>query len=139
MANFNRGGQGRGRSFGNNRDFTNRGSARPTLYKAVCSKCGKDCEVPFRPSGDKPVFCRDCFRENGGADARRSDERSVRPVFDNRSTENAYNKEQFIALNTKLDRILHILESAISPKEEVVTPAEAVIPEKKKRVAKKAL
>ena len=29
---------------------------RPTtMYPAVCDKCGKDCQVPFRPSGDKPV------------------------------------------------------------------------------------
>ena len=30
-------------------------------FKAVCSDCRKSCEVPFKPSSDKPVFCRDCF------------------------------------------------------------------------------
>jgi CxxC-x17-CxxC domain-containing protein len=25
------------------------------MHKAVCAECGKDCEVPFKPSGDRPV------------------------------------------------------------------------------------
>ena len=36
------------------------------MHDAVCSSCGKDCQVPFRPSGGKPVFCRDCFSKEGG-------------------------------------------------------------------------
>lgn len=32
------------------------------MYPAVCAACGKSTEVPFRPSGDRPVYCRDCFR-----------------------------------------------------------------------------
>ena len=26
-----------------------------------CSDCGKQTQVPFRPSGDRPVYCRDCY------------------------------------------------------------------------------
>lgn len=33
------------------------------MYPAVCSACGKQTEVPFKPSGDKPVYCRECFQE----------------------------------------------------------------------------
>jgi CxxC-x17-CxxC domain-containing protein len=33
------------------------------MYPAVCANCGKETEVPFQPSGDKPVYCRDCFQE----------------------------------------------------------------------------
>ena len=32
------------------------------MYPAVCAACGKDTEVPFQPSGEKPVYCRDCYR-----------------------------------------------------------------------------
>lgn len=32
------------------------------MHKAVCAECGKECEVPFKPSGDRPVYCRDCYR-----------------------------------------------------------------------------
>jgi CxxC-x17-CxxC domain-containing protein len=31
------------------------------MHKATCAECKKECEVPFKPSGDKPVFCRECF------------------------------------------------------------------------------
>lgn len=32
------------------------------LYDVVCSECGKPAKVPFKPSGDRPVYCQDCFR-----------------------------------------------------------------------------
>jgi len=31
--------------------------------RAVCSQCGKETTVPFRPTQGRPVFCRECFRE----------------------------------------------------------------------------
>ena len=31
------------------------------MHKATCSECGKECEVPFKPTEGKPVYCRDCF------------------------------------------------------------------------------
>src|SRR3970040_2190916 len=30
------------------------------LYNVKCSNCGRDTQVPFKPSGDRPVYCRDC-------------------------------------------------------------------------------
>lgn len=30
-------------------------------HKAICAECNKECEVPFKPSGDRPVYCKDCF------------------------------------------------------------------------------
>lgn len=35
-----------------------------TLFKAKCADCGKECEVPFKPDPDRPVYCRDCFRKH---------------------------------------------------------------------------
>jgi hypothetical protein len=32
------------------------------MYPAVCASCGIQTEVPFQPSGDKPVYCRDCYQ-----------------------------------------------------------------------------
>jgi len=38
------------------------------LYKAVCADCQKDCEIPFKPTGERPVYCKPCFakRKSGG-------------------------------------------------------------------------
>jgi len=33
------------------------------LYDVKCAKCGKQTQVPFKPSGDRPVYCRDCYAE----------------------------------------------------------------------------
>jgi CxxC-x17-CxxC domain-containing protein len=31
------------------------------MFSATCSSCGREAQVPFRPSGSKPVYCSDCF------------------------------------------------------------------------------
>ncbi|HEY3425895.1 MAG TPA: zinc-ribbon domain containing protein [Negativicutes bacterium] len=31
------------------------------MHEAVCAECGVTTQVPFRPSGDRPVYCRECF------------------------------------------------------------------------------
>jgi len=36
------------------------GAARP-MFPAVCANCGAETMVPFKPSSDRPVYCRDCF------------------------------------------------------------------------------
>ena len=43
-----------------------RGGARPQreMHDATCAACGVETQVPFRPSGDRPVYCRDCFSKN---------------------------------------------------------------------------
>ncbi len=33
------------------------------LYDVKCAKCGKQTQVPFKPSGDRPVYCRDCYAQ----------------------------------------------------------------------------
>ncbi len=167
MGNFDRGNdrgsnRGGGRSFGGpRRDFggggRSYGSDRPrpsfggrgggfgrdggdrTMFKTVCSNCGKDCEVPFRPTTGKPVYCSDCFEKMGGRESsprpERSEFRVPTPSFDN-------NKAQFEAINAKIDRILKLLETSV--KEETVKEAiadaiaEEVKTPKVKKVAKKA-
>ena len=31
------------------------------MYKAICADCHMECEVPFKPSADRPVYCKKCF------------------------------------------------------------------------------
>lgn len=33
-----------------------------TMYATTCNQCGVDTEVPFKPTGSRPVLCSDCFR-----------------------------------------------------------------------------
>ena len=55
MAGRSRGGGG----FRNN----DRNMGPREMHKATCSKCGEECEVPFKPAEDKPVYCRECYRK----------------------------------------------------------------------------
>ena len=33
------------------------------MHQATCAECGIETEVPFKPSGDRPVYCHDCFKK----------------------------------------------------------------------------
>ncbi|MFA4942052.1 MAG: CxxC-x17-CxxC domain-containing protein [Patescibacteria group bacterium] len=196
MGNFNRGDRGDrggrpsgGKRFGGDRSFGGRGgdrSERPTMHRATCAECGKSCEVPFRPTGDKPVFCSDCFgRKEGGNSSSRFERRdSGRPSFGGdkqmfQATCDKCHKEcevpfrptgdkpvfcsdcfgkgekggstsapavihdqykkQFEMLNAKLDNILKMLPLQATAKEEkpVIKKEEKVITKTVKKVAEK--
>lgn len=150
MADYNRdrsGDQGRGgRKFnGAGRGFGKpsfgrgggRDEYRPQMHKTTCDECGDQCEVPFRPSGDKPVFCRDCFDDVGGGNDRpqrkdsfrdrgdrndRGDRGDKRKEFHKDQSHGApkevVTKEQFEALNAKVDKILKLITPVISVSKE---------------------
>lgn len=99
-----RGGFG-GRNSGSRGGFggERRGFDRPEMHEATCSKCGKSCQVPFRPTGSKPVFCSDCFRQSEG----QQNSYEQRPARAQASS--GISQEQFKQLNDKLDKILAFL------------------------------
>ena len=61
-------GRDRGRFNNNNRNYDDRSSDRPMMYKAVCDECGNSCQVPFKPTGSKPIYCSNCFEKHGNDD-----------------------------------------------------------------------
>jgi len=144
------------RSFGSRGDnsrFGDRASGRPLkMHKAMCSECGKACELPFKPTGDKPVFCSNCFgnkansNRSSGRDSEKSNFQAKRiysaictecgnncevpfrptggkPIYcsncfrksDNTGGKNSEQfKEQYEILNAKLDNILKLLNPIVS-------------------------
>ena len=82
---------------GSRRDFgrPSRKSEQQVMYEVTCDKCGKKCEVPFKPTPSKPVYCNECFREKENS---RSKDRS-----------NEFAKE-FEQINKKLDKILEAID-----------------------------
>lgn len=94
------GGFGGGRG-GFRRDDDRGGSfrrERAEMHDATCAKCGKACQVPFRPTGDRPVLCSACFETSGNS---RSN--------GNGGNAGGISSEQFNQLNAKLDKIIEIL------------------------------
>ncbi|MDD5132969.1 MAG: hypothetical protein PHD81_03455 [Candidatus Nanoarchaeia archaeon] len=90
-------GRGEGRGF---RDRDSRSFERGPreMFDVICDKCGKECQVPFKPSSNKPIFCDECFRQKDGSRSRGS---------------SGISPEQFNELNAKLDRIIEILETDV--------------------------
>jgi len=69
----------------------NRSGGRPTMHKATCNDCGNSCEIPFRPTGGRPVYCSNCFEKQGGGG--RSDkfggDRHSRPRYEDKQMHHA--------------------------------------------------
>ena len=117
-----------------------------TLHKATCAECNKTCEVPFRPNGKKPVYCKDCFgaKKTPGGNSNRFEKseftRESAPYVreERRDREQSHSqaapaardsriddlKSQVDALNTKLDRVLKALEASNGPAAPAAKPVE---------------
>ena len=132
----NRGGDRKG-GFGGGRDGgrPSFGSRDGQMYKATCAECGKSCEVPFKPNGQKPVYCNDCFGKNsGGNDGfvkkdrndfssgkkfdkpfTKSFDKPFAPRRDDRANTGGGNnndmKQTLQAISTKLDRLIQIMDT----------------------------
>ncbi|MDD4761964.1 MAG: hypothetical protein PHZ25_03020 [Candidatus Pacebacteria bacterium] len=101
-------------------------------HQAVCDQCGQTCEVPFRPTEGKPVFCDNCFKikkeREGGRE--REGERFSRKNFDGYRVSNRNNfqsgvenrgdgdevKKQLEILNGKIDQLIKTMEIMASAK-----------------------
>jgi len=130
---FSRGGGRGGFSRGGDRGGFGggRGGDRE-MFDATCSNCGKPCQVPFRPTNGKPVYCSDCFEKMGGGnrgDSRRFDDRPRAPQ--------AQGGPDLGAINAKLDKILSILDpKAVAPAVQAPVIVNPVIKEEKAKSEK---
>lgn len=48
----------------NNGGFRRGPRTQREMFPATCASCGTETQVPFRPSGERPVYCSDCFSRN---------------------------------------------------------------------------
>jgi len=61
---YSSGGSGGYSSGGSGGGYRDRGPRE--MFTATCSSCGREAQVPFRPTSGKPVYCSDCFRSQRG-------------------------------------------------------------------------
>ena len=134
---FGGGGHDKRGGFGGERN-ARAGGGKPELFKTTCSTCRKSCDVPFRPSADKPVYCSACFDMKNKGDARdggarrdtfRKETRPVRSEYqksprDYQSVSNGATrgmsdngledmKRQLATIESRLNRILDLLSPPI--------------------------
>lgn len=112
-----RGGNSRG-GFGGNRGGRPSFGDRPQMHKTTCSECGNMAEVPFKPTGDKPVLCSDCFGGGDRDNRSRGNDRGRDRGFGDKPRASQSNggadfsklKEEMSALNSKLDMLIGLMK-----------------------------
>lgn len=70
--------------------FGGRSFDKPEKTTVICDSCKKKCEVPFKPTSNKPIYCDDCFKKN--------------------SNSRSGNSNEFTEINIKLDKIMKALK-----------------------------
>jgi CxxC-x17-CxxC domain-containing protein len=89
---------GRSKTFGkpkfSSRPFEKKGKSLE-LFDVTCDNCGKATQIPFKPTGGKPVYCRDCFNKG-------SDQKSFVP--------RSKGTDDLSEINRKLDKIMRALK-----------------------------
>lgn len=143
---------GRRGGFGGGRD---RDDGPKQMFSATCAQCGKSCEVPFRPSGERPVYCNDCFSSKRVTSRNDYDRRDAPRSFDKRGS--AFSpalsapvedkrfdelKQKIDALHKKIDAVIAMMEGTKVAKSEKSLPeqdepVEPVKKARKKKVIKK--
>ena len=73
------------------------------LHDVTCSQCGKHTQVPFKPTGEKPVLCRECFRGDSPA-------RDFSPRRTGGAPASDETAAQLREINEKLDKIMQHLD-----------------------------
>lgn len=166
MKDFKKGGFG-GKRFGGGRPQFGADRGRPEMHSATCAECGNACEVPFRPDGSRPIYCRECFgtkdpgprpfagRGEGGRDFKPRDSfrprQDFKPRYDRAPVQSSTSdagvsalKREIETLSGKIDRLVTALESRTQA-EGAVAKATAIKgaidsatkPTKKKKAPKK--
>jgi len=90
------------------------------MHRSVCAECGKECEVPFQPTGDRPVYCAECWAKNRPP---RTEERRRReyPREDRQRRPSPASENVDLQILAELKRIRELLEKG-AKKEENQTP-----------------
>ena len=114
------------------------------MYAATCKDCGKACEVPFQPTPDRPAFCQACFDKRKQARAQKGNGQKSQPQPKHQSQQQTSSSQADVsrridALNSKVDRLLAIMESHVqtAPARKATAKKAAKKTVKKKTATKK--
>ena len=97
-----------GRSYGRE-SFGRERRAPLEMTKVICSACKEECEVPFKPRTDKPVYCSACFSKNNDDDDRGSRGRFGGNESRSARSSNDSSRDMDV-INEKLNKIMKALK-----------------------------
>src|SRR3970040_1395689 len=89
------------RSYRNSRD-----ERKPEMHTVTCGDCGDECQIPFEPKFNRPVYCSECFQKHKPQE---SGDRYSRDERGSRS-----NQDDFRTSRSKSEKFLKKTESFYS-------------------------
>ncbi len=98
------------------------------MYEATCAMCELDIQVPFEPDGDRPVFCKECFKDHQRTIAKSKEANTPKPQPKPREEKPKKNKKTVV----EEDNIISTGEKAMS-----LSQLQNVAPKKFKQSSKK--
>ncbi len=91
------------------RSYRNFRDENKTSAIISCANCGDECEIPFVPKTNRPVFCKLCFRKN------KPDEKSSSKNYRfGRNSKSDYSKNDYSKSKVKNDKFLKKQEKFLS-------------------------
>jgi CxxC-x17-CxxC domain-containing protein len=78
------------RSYRNSRD-----ERKPEMHTVTCGDCGDECQIPFEPKFNRPVYCSDCFQKNKPQESRDRYSRDERPSRDRYSRDERPSRDRY--------------------------------------------
>ena len=82
---------------------------RGEKFKAICSECGQDCYLPFKPSSHKPVYCDTCFQGHRLINPQKSSQFIAKKFPQLDQAEQLRLQEKLEMMNAKLEKILEFV------------------------------
>ena len=100
------------RSYRNSRD-----ERKPEMHTVTCGDCGDECQIPFEPKFNRPVYCSDCFQKHKpqeSGDRYSRDERPSRDRYSRDKRDLRSSQDDFRTSKSKSEKFLKKTESFYS-------------------------
>jgi CxxC-x17-CxxC domain-containing protein len=78
------------RSYRNSRD-----ERKSEMHTVTCGDCGDECQIPFEPKFNRPVYCSECFQKNKPKESGDRYSRDERPSRDRYSRDERPSRDRY--------------------------------------------
>jgi len=77
------------------RDRYSRDERKPEMHTVTCGDCGDECQIPFEPKFNRPIYCSECFKKNKPQESRDRYSRDERPSRDRYSRDERPSRDRY--------------------------------------------
>ena len=99
------------------RDRYSRDERKPEMHTVTCGDCGDECQIPFEPKFNRPVYCSECFQKHKpqeSGDRYSRDEKPSRDRYSRDDRGSRSSQDDFRTSKSKSEKFLKKTESFYS-------------------------